>query len=65
MTKTSLDLPLVTIFIGRCWTKKYEMLAKQIALYVDSKYNSRVRIITRVKRPTSFVQVRPGYEHDP
>lgn len=60
-TKKPNDLLPHFIFIGRCWTKKYEKMAKKVTAYLESTYNNRVTILCRVKRPTPLIQVLLGY----
>ena len=48
----------VTVFIGKSNTIKSTRMAKEVAAYVDSKYNSHVIIYSRVKKPNPFVDVR-------
>lgn len=63
-TKKPSDLPPHVIFIGRCWTKKYEIMARKVTAYLDSTYNNRVTILTRVKRPTPIKQVYLSYQNE-
>lgn len=55
--KTTQNDPVI-VFIGKSNTIKSLKMAKQVAAYVDSKYNSHVNIYSRVKKPTPFIEVR-------
>ena len=56
-TKKNLTHDPVIVFIGKSNTIKSLNMAKQVAAYVDSKYNSHVIIYSRIKKPTPFIQV--------
>ena len=56
-TKKNLTHDPVIVFIGKSNTIKSLNMAKQVAAYVDSKYNSHVVIYSRIKKPTPFIQV--------
>lgn len=54
------SLPTISILVGRCWLRKYTRTYKALEAHVHEKYNSKVEIVSRMKKQSSFVKVHSG-----
>lgn len=41
-TQKSTSIPKINVFIGRCWSKKYDNMYHAVERHVKEKYNSKV-----------------------
>mgnify|MGYP000581146550 CR=1 FL=1 len=41
-TQKSSSIPKINVFIGRCWSKKYDNMYHAVESHLKEKYNSKV-----------------------